>query len=138
MSRLSGMVVVAVSVVVLGGCRAAPPPGPPPPDAEVRLTPAASADAPPVAVTIAPTAALVRLRLSNLDRPATDLMAEIEHVGGDQVRRWAIAEVPGAPAGDRLAVDVPSYEVKPGEHRLTVWVGDADVVARYAFRVTAP
>lgn len=138
MSRHSRMLAVAAALLTVAGCRAAPPPGPPPPDAEVRLTPAASADAPPATVTIARDAALVRLRLSNLDRPATDLMAEIEHVGGDQVRRWAIAEVPGAPAGDRLAVDVPSYEVRPGEHRLTVWVGDADVVARYAFRVTAP
>lgn len=124
-------------VLALAGCRSAPP-GPPPPDAEVRLTPAASAEAPPIAVTVARDAALVRLRLGNLDRPAADLTAEIEHVGGDQVRRWAIAEVPGAAAGDRLAVDVPAYEVKPGEHRLTVWVGDADIVARYTFRVTAP
>ncbi len=135
MSRVVWMVAV---VLALAGCGSGPPPGPPPPDAEVRLTPSATAEAPPVAVTIAPAAALVRLRLSNLDRPVTDLMAEIEHVGGDQVRRWAVTEVAGAPAGDRLAVDVPSYEVKPGEHKLTVWVGDADVVARYAFRVSAP
>lgn len=135
---MRNVVSLVVLAVVMADCRAAPPPGPPPPDAEVRLTPATSADATPLTVTIAPDAALVRLRLANLDHSATDLMAEIEHVGGDQLRRWAMTEIPDAPAGDRLAVDVPGYEVRPGEHRLTVWVGDADVVARYAFRVTTP
>jgi hypothetical protein len=75
-------------------------------------------------------AAQVRLDLSGVSQPADELTAELESVSSGDVRRW---RVDGATGG--VSVTVPIYAVPAGEHALTLWQGDADVVARYRFRV---
>ncbi len=75
-------------------------------------------------------AAQVRLELSGVSQPADELTAELESGASGEVRRWT---VDGAAGG--VSVTVPVYAVPAGEHVLTLWQGDADVVARYRFRV---
>lgn len=78
-----------------------------------------------------PSAAQVRLELSGISQPADELTAELEALASGGVRRWPVDTVPGG-----VAVTVPVYAVPAGEHVLTLWQGDADVVARYRFRVS--
>jgi hypothetical protein len=83
-----------------------------------------------VDVTVPRAAAQVRLDLSGVSQPADELTAELEAVASGDVRRWPVDAATGG-----VSVTVPIYAVPAGEHALTLWQGDADVVARYRFRV---
>jgi hypothetical protein len=52
----------------------------------------------------------------------------------DQVRRWRVDAAP--PANDDAAamVTLPPHAVPDGEYVVTLWEGDARMVARYGFR----
>jgi hypothetical protein len=89
-------------------------------------------------VTVPPASAQVQFRLDGIEARAEDLTAELERVGGDQIRRWRIEAAPVDGAPGRHTVIVPVYEARPGEYVLTVWAGDADIVQRYRFRVASP
>lgn len=102
--------------------------------ASVTLTPAPAGA--PLAIAVPGGAAQVRFSLSGLPAGHDDLVAELEAVGGDRIRRWRVDGAPGDEAPP--SVVVPIYEVPAGEHLLTVWAGDAEVVGRYAFRVDPP
>ncbi len=124
-------------------CGEAPPSAPPPGDAgpvAVATLPADDAQdtAEPVAITVPAGSAQVRFELRGLDRPAVDLMAEFESVATGEMRRWPVDEAPAADGHAVLAVTVPVYAVPPGEHRLTLWVGDAEAVRRYALQIVTP
>jgi hypothetical protein len=106
--------------------------------AVVHLAPPASAEAEPAAVSVPAGSVQVQYRLAGLETRAEDLTAEIERVGGDQIRRWRVDAVPPDGAPGQHAVVVPIYEARPGEYVLTVWAGDADIVQRYRFRVATP
>ena len=49
--------------------------------------------------------------------------------------RTTVARAMNPAAADGVAVTVPVYVVPAGEHVLTFWQGDADVVRRYVLRV---
>lgn len=102
--------------------------------AVVRLVPAAP-DAPAAEVTVPATSAQVQLRLAGLDRPATELTAELERVGADQIRRWPVVDAPADADGLQHAVILPVYEARPGDYVLTLWAGDVEIVRRYRYRV---
>lgn len=101
----------------------------------VRLQPA-PASGPASEVSVAAGTAQVQFRLGGLDRPAADLTAELERVGGDQIRRWPVVDAPAGSDGLTHAVIVPVYEATPGEYVLTVWASDVEVAQRYRYRVT--
>jgi len=72
------------------------------------------------------------------NRPrAEDLTAEIERVGGDQIRRWRVEALPPGDAPGRHAVVVPVYEARPGEYVLPIKPRDADIVRRYRFHIAS-
>jgi hypothetical protein len=75
----------------------------------------------------------VRLELSGISQSADELTAELEARPSGEVRRWPVDAAAGG-----VSVTVPGYAVAAGEHVLTLWQGDADVVARYRFRVRVP
>jgi len=111
--------------------RGAPKPGP---VSVVTLPPLevvgeAAPDA-PVEVRVAASAAQVRLELAGVSQPAEELTAELESDASGEVRRWTVDAAAGG-----VAVTVPIYAVPAGQHVLTLWQGDADVVRRYALRV---
>lgn len=84
----------------------------------------------PLDVTVSRTAAQVRIDLMGVSQPADELTAELETLATGEVRRWPVDAASGG-----VSVTVPVYAAPAGEHVLTLWRGDADVVARYAFRV---
>jgi hypothetical protein len=86
-----------------------------------------------VDVTVPPSAPQVRLELSGISQSADELTAELEARPSGEVRRWPVDAAAGG-----VSVTVPGYAVAAGEHVLTLWQGDADVVARYRFRVRVP
>ena len=83
-----------------------------------------------VDVTVPASAAQARLDLAGIAQPADELTAELEALASGEIRRWPVDAAPGG-----VSVTVPGYAVAAGEHVLTLWQGDADVVARYRFRV---
>ncbi len=85
-------------------------------------------------VRIAKDAAQVRIRLAGVDRPADELMAELEALDTAEIRRWPVDAADGD--GDGLSVTVPAYAMAAGGHVLTLWAGDADLLRRYRFKVT--
>ena len=85
----------------------------------------------PADVGVPPSAAQVRLELSGISQPADELTAELEARTSGEVRRWPVDAAPGG-----VSVTVPVYAVPAGEHVLTLWQGDADVIARYVVRVS--
>lgn len=111
--------------------------GPAGPVATAVLAPGVSPSGPtPVAIPAGSAQVLFALTGLPATAEAHDLVAEIERIGDDRIKRWPV-DAP-ASANDPPSVIVPPYEVTPGEYRLTVWAGDAAVVQRYAFRVTPP
>lgn len=118
-------------------------------DHDTTPAPPRTADLPAVTLTLGPASmsgelpavavprgtAMVHLRLAGADLPpAADLVAEI--ATGDDARRWPVDDAPAASDGATLVVSVPPYAVPAGDHALTLWQGDADIVQRYRFRVT--
>jgi len=85
-----------------------------------------------VKLSIARDAAQVRIQLAGVDRPADELIAELEALDTTEIRRWPV----DASAGDGLSVTVPAYAMAAGGHVLTLWAGDADLLRRYRFLVT--
>lgn len=92
----------------------------------------------PMTVTVPDGIVQVQYRLAGLQAKGEELTAELEVVGGDQIKRWRVDDVPPDPVRGAHAVVVPIYEARPAEYVLTVWAGDAEVVQRYRFRVQAP
>jgi hypothetical protein len=87
------------------------------------------AETPPTQVTILASAAQVRIELPGAWPPADELTAELEARESGEVRRWPVDTV-----ADGVAVMVPVYAIPAGEHVLTLWRGDAEIVGRHAFR----
>jgi hypothetical protein len=85
----------------------------------------------PVDVTIPAAAAQVRFDLAGITQPADELTAELAATASGAVRRWPVDAASGG-----VSLTVPIYAVPAGEHVLTLWQGDADVVARYFVRVS--
>jgi hypothetical protein len=96
------------------------------PDATARPTLSVPADS-----------AQVQIRLPGVDHPV-ELTAELESQATGEVRRWSVDDATAGADGAALAVTVPAYVVPAGDHVLTLWAGDADMVARYRFRVAVP
>ena len=86
-----------------------------------------------VDVTVPASAAQARLDLPGISQPADELTAELEALASGEVRRWPVDATASG-----VSVTVPGYAVAAGEHVLTLWQGDADVVARYSFRISVP
>jgi hypothetical protein len=84
----------------------------------------------PVDLTVTASAAQLRIELAGVSQPADELTAELEAAATGEVRRWPVDAAAGG-----VSVIVPIYAVPAGEHTLTLWQGDANVVARYRFRV---
>jgi hypothetical protein len=106
--------------------------------AVVQLAPPAGPEAPPATVTVPADSTQVQFRLDGLEARAEDLTAELERVGGDQIRRWRVEAAPADGAPGRHVVTVPVYEARPAEYVLTIWAGDAEIAQRYRFRVATP
>lgn len=98
--------------------------------------PAGSPDG-PVTAAVPRGTAQVLLRLAGDLPGADDLTAEITSLERDEVRRWPVDDAPAGPDGATRLVAVPPYALPGGDFVLTLWVGDADVVQRYAFRIDA-
>lgn len=108
--------------------------------------------APDVAVTLAPVSAdgpagglptlEVPRRAAQLGVRLTGEVGDVEHLTAevapvtapDAVRRWRVDSAPAAPDGATAMVTLPPHAVPEGEYVLTLWEGDARVVARYGFR----
>jgi hypothetical protein len=82
---------------------------------------------------VAASAAQARIDLPGVSQPADELTAELEARASGEVRRWPVDAMAGG-----VSITVPAYAVPAGEHVLTLWQGDANVVARYQFRVATP
>jgi hypothetical protein len=134
--RVLALALVWMTATACGGREPATTGGPPP--AVVTLQPSAENASEPAVVHVPPDAAQVQIRLAGLTAPAQELTAELERVGGDQIRRWSVDDVTSDPTLGSHAVTVPIYEVRPGEYVVTIWAGDADIVQRYRFRVQTP
>jgi hypothetical protein len=136
--------VVLVLFVLAAGCSRPPDsdaaaPASAGPVATVDLVPiGAGTTAEPATVVVPAGSVQVQFRLAGLDVKADELTAELEAVGGDQIKRWRVDDVPPDPVRGAHAVVVPIYEARPGEYVLTVWAGDAEVAQRYRFRVQTP
>ncbi len=85
-----------------------------------------------IEVRVPASAAQARLDISAISLPADELTAELEARASGEVRRWP---VDATSAG--VSVTVPIYAVPAGEHVLTLWQGDANLVGRYVFRIVA-
>jgi len=75
----------------------------------------------------------VRLRgeLGDLD----GLIAEIAPAAApDEIRRWRVDPAPAAADGATAMVTLPPHAIPDGAYVITVWEGDARVVARYTFQ----
>lgn len=140
--RVSKLLAVAVLVVVSGCGRSTEPgdatPGAAGPVASVDLVPVSGPSAEPITVSVPAGSVQVQFRLAGLSAAAHGLTAELEAVGGDQIKRWRVDDVAPDPVRGAHAVVVPVYEAPPGVYILTVWAGDAEVAQRYRFRVKAP
>jgi hypothetical protein len=138
------LAVVLVLFVLAAGCSRRPDsitgsPASAGPVATVDLTPVRTGTAAePITVTVPAGSVQVQYRLAGLDAKGEELTAELEAVGGDQIKRWRVDDVPPDPLRGAHAVVVPVYEARPGEYVLTVWLGDAGVAQRYRFRVQTP
>jgi hypothetical protein len=126
--------------VVMAAC-AAPP----------ATTPVGTA--PDVTVTLAPvtTNGPAGGRLPTLEIPRqtaqvgvrlTGAVGDVEHLtvemapmtAPDEIRRWRVDAAPEAADGATAMVTLPPHAVPDGEYVVTLWEGDARVVARYGFR----
>jgi len=123
--------------------------------AEPGSTPVGTA--PSVTVTVAPTTATgpgpAGLPTLEIPREAAQVgirllgdVGELEHLTAemapvtapDEVRRWRVDAAPAAADGATAMVTLPPHAVPDGDYVLTLWEGDARVVARYGFRTARP
>jgi hypothetical protein len=80
-------------------------------------------------------AAQVGVRLTGELGDVEHLTAEMAPVNApDEIRRWRVDAAPAAADGAGAMVTLPPHAVPDGEYVLTLWEGDARVVARYGFR----
>jgi hypothetical protein len=80
-------------------------------------------------------AAQVGVRLTGEVGDVEHLTAEMAPVSApDEVRRWRVDAAPAAADGATAMVTLPPHAVPDGDYVLTLWEGDARVVARYGFR----
>jgi hypothetical protein len=89
-----------------------------------------------VELSIPKDAAQVGLRLKGEVTEIDQLIAEVAPANHpDQVTRWRVdAPVPPGDDGAKAMVTLPPHAVPDGTYILTLWEGDARVVARYSFR----
>jgi hypothetical protein len=130
--------------VVTAACSTAPatPPIGTAPDVTVTLAPV-TANGPAggalPALEIPRRAAQVGVRLIGEVGDVEHLTAELVPVTApDEVRRWRVDAAPAAADGATAMVTLPSHAVPDGDYVLTLWEGDARVVARYGFRTVRP
>lgn len=63
------------------------------------------------------------------------LIAEIAPAAApDEIRRWRVDPAPATADGAAAMVTLPPHAVPDGAYVITVWEGDARVVARYTFQ----
>ncbi len=80
-------------------------------------------------------AAQVGLRLTGAVGDVEHLTAEMAPMTApDEIRRWRVDAAPEAADGATAMVTLPPHAVPDGEYVMTLWEGDARVVARYGFR----
>jgi hypothetical protein len=135
-------VLLSCLAVVTAAC-AAPPAATPvgtAPDVTVTLAPVAAhgpADGSLPTLEIPRQAAQVGVRLTGEVGEVEHLTVEMAPVTApDAVRRWRVDAAPAAADGATAMVTLPPHAVPDGEYVLTLWEGDARVVARYGFRTT--
>ena len=105
------------------------------PDVTVTLVPAATASAEPATLVIPRTAAQVGLRLTGDVGELEHLTAEVAPANApDDARRWRVDAAPPAADSAPAMVTLPAYALSTGDYILTLWEGDASVVARFVFR----
>ena len=105
------------------------------PDVTVTLAPAATGSAEPQTLAISRAAAQVGLRLTGEMGELEHLTAEVAPANApDDVRRWRVDAAPPAADAAPAIVTLPAYALPTGDYILTLWEGDARVVARFAFR----
>ncbi len=105
------------------------------PDVTVTLAPGAAASAEPPTLVIPRTAAQVGLRLTGEMGEVEHLTAEVAPANApDDARRWRVDAAPPASDAAPAMVTLPAYALPTGDYILTVWEGDARMVARFAFR----
>lgn len=131
---------VTAALLATAACGAPPAPAPSAP-AGVTVTvvlPAAAADTPETLV-IPADATQVVVRLAGETGDPSELVLETAPVATpDEARRWAVDAATPAGDGAAASVTLPAFALAPGDHRLTLWRGDADVVRRHTVRVARP
>ena len=131
---------VGFVALIAAACSTAPDAGPvgTAPDVTVTLTPVAAqgpAGGSLVTLEIPRQAAQVGVRLTGELGDVEHLTAEMAPASApDEVRRWRVDVAPAASDGAAAMVTLPPHAVPDGEYVLTLWEGDARVVARYGFR----
>ena len=90
----------------------------------------------PAAMTIPPDAGQVSLRLPGEFGDVDQLTAEISPADAPgEVKRWPVDSASAGSDGAKASVTLPAFALPPGAYRMTVWMGDAEVVQRYAFQI---
>jgi hypothetical protein len=130
---------VGIVAMIAAACSGAPHSGPAgtAPAVTVTLTPVTTRGAAGGLATleIPRQAAQVGVRLKGELGDVEHLTAEMAPVHApDQVRRWRVDAAPAGSDGAAAMVTLPPHAVPDGEYVLTIWEGDARVVARYGFR----
>jgi len=135
------MRVLAACAVAIGLAACAAEPGSTPagtaPSVTVTVAPATTAPGPAGLPTleIPRDAAQVGVRLLGDLGELEHLTAEMAPATApDEVRRWRVDPAPAAADGAAAMVTLPPHAVPDGDYLLTLWEGDARVVARYGFR----
>ena len=132
--RLAGLVLLVAAACVFPGYPADALVGTAP-DVTVTLAPAATASAEPPTLVIPRTAAQVGLRLTGEMGELEHLTAEVAPASApDDARRWRVDAAPPAADAAPAMVTLPAYALPTGDYILTLWEGDARVVARFVFR----
>lgn len=129
---------LALTACCAAACSPAAPAGTPvgtAPAATVTLEAGAPSEGGPPTLVVPRDAAQVGLLLRGSLGEIDHLTAEVAPVASpDDARRWRVdAAIPGAD-DVRAMVTLPSYALPTGDYVLTLWEGDARVVARFAFR----
>jgi hypothetical protein len=133
-------VLVGLIALVSAACAAAPDAEPVGTAPEVTVTLAPVTAQRPTAGSLATLeiprhAAQVGVRLMGELGEVEHLTAEMAPVNApDHVRRWRVDAAPGGVDGAGAMVTLPPHAVPDGEYILTLWEGDARIVARYGFR----
>jgi hypothetical protein len=132
-------VLVGLIALIAAACSGSPAAGPvgTAPDVTVTLRPVAAqgpAGSLPT-LEIPRQAAQLGLRLTGELGDVEHLTAEMAPASApDEVRRWRVDPAPAGSDGAAAMVTLPPHAVPDGEYVVTLWEGDARVVARYGFR----